>query len=331
MRIEEIKRRLKGKRIAVLMGGTSGERAVSLRSGRNVLRALRSHGLDVVEVDPADPDFIHRLIEERIDLAFIALHGRGGEDGTIQGLLETINIPYTGSRVLASALAMNKVASKRVFRAVGVPTPEFVEINPRMDLEAQCLSAMERIGLPIVVKPTSEGSSIGVTIVREPELLAQVVRKTMIEFGDVFLERFISGREVTVGILGTGEAAYALPILELVPKREFYDYEAKYTPGMTEFILPAPFPDEISRHIQEVALLAHRSLGCRGVSRVDMRVDPKGKPFVTDVNTIPGLTDLSDLPAQARCAGMSYDELILKILESALEDEPNRRRGIGPL
>ncbi len=318
MGLEEIKRKLKGRRIAVLMGGTSGERAVSLRSGRNVLRALRSHGLDAVEIDPADPEFVRSLIDGKIDLAFIALHGRGGEDGAIQGLLESLNIPYTGSGVLASALAMNKVASKRIFQAVGVPTPHFMVIDPSSDLNEQCRLAIEEIGLPIVVKPTSEGSSLGVSIVREVGFLFETVKKTLTQFGDIFLERFIPGREVTVGILGTGEGAYPLPVLELVPKREFYDYEAKYTPGMTRFILPAPFPREIYDHIQEVALMAHRSLGCRGVSRVDMRVDHEGNPFVTDVNTIPGLTDLSDLPAQAKCAGIPYDELILRILESAL-------------
>ncbi|HID56837.1 TPA: D-alanine--D-alanine ligase [Candidatus Poribacteria bacterium] len=319
MELEEIIGRLKGKRIAVLMGGTSGERAVSIRSGRNVLRALLSLGLDAVEVDPADPEFVRTLTDGRVDLAFIALHGRGGEDGSIQGLLESLNIPYTGSGVLASALAMNKVASKRIFLSVGVPTPQFMVIDPSSDLEGQCRLAMERIGLPIVVKPTSEGSSLGVSIVRERELLFEIVKKTLAQFGDIFLEKYIPGREVTVGILGTGKRAYPLPVLELVPKKEFYDYEAKYTPGMTRFVLPAPFPIGIYERIQEVALMAHRSLGCRGVSRVDMRVDLKGNPFVTDVNTIPGLTDLSDLPAQAECAGIPYDELILRILESALE------------
>jgi len=320
MELEEIKRKLRGRRIAVLMGGTSGERAVSLRSGRNVLRALRSHGLDAVEIDPADPDFVRSLIDGKIDLAFIALHGRGGEDGSIQGLLESLNIPYTGSGVLASALAMNKVASKRIFLSVGIPTPQFMVIDPGVDLNEQCRLAIKRIGLPIVVKPTSEGSSLGVSIVKEEAFLLETVRKTLIQFGDIFLERFIPGREVTVGILGTGEGAYPLPVLELVPRREFYDYEAKYTPGMTRFILPAPFPREIYDRIQEVALMAHRALGCKGVSRVDIRVDPEGTPFVTDVNTVPGLTDLSDLPAQAKCAGIPYDELILRILESALAE-----------
>ncbi|RKY05602.1 D-alanine--D-alanine ligase [Candidatus Poribacteria bacterium] len=319
MRVDEVRRRLKGKRIAVLMGGTSGERAVSLRSGRNVLNALRRQGLEAEGLDPADPDFVERLMRGGFDIAFIALHGRGGEDGTIQGLLEVLGIPYTGSGVLASALAMNKVAAKRIFLSTGVPTPKFATIDPGGDIELQCQEAVELLGLPIVVKPTSEGSSLGVTIVRSAEDLPAVVRKTIAEYRDVFLEEFIPGREVTVGVLGTGDEAWALPILELRPKKEFYDYEAKYTPGMTEFVIPAPFPREVEERIVEAALGAHRSLGCRDLSRVDMRVHPERGPFVTDVNTIPGLTDLSDLPAQAEAAGISYDELILIILGSALE------------
>ena len=318
MRVDEVRRKLKGKRIAVLMGGTSGERAVSLRSGRNVLNALRRQGLEAEGLDPADPDFVERLMRGGFDIAFIALHGRGGEDGTIQGLLEVLGIPYTGSGVLASALAMNKVAAKRIFLSTGVPTPKFATIDPGGDIELQCQEAVELLGLPIVVKPTSEGSSLGVTIVRSAEDLPAVVRKTIAEYRDVFLEEFIPGREVTVGVLGTGDGAWALPILELRPKKEFYDYEAKYTRGETEFVIPARVGRRVEKKVKELALKVHRLIGCRGFSRVDLVIKDSRRPYVLEINTLPGLTDMSDLPAEAEAVGISYDELVFRILANAL-------------
>lgn len=308
-----------GKKIAVLMGGKSGEREVSLRSGQAALEALIRQGLDAVKIDAADDHLVEKLNSNEIDIVFIALHGKGGEDGKIQGLLESLGLSYTGSRVLASALAMDKVISKLVFNAANVPTPDFVPVDSELGMEKQCDEAINRLELPVVIKPIAEGSSLGVSIVKERAEVLPIAEKTLQQYDDIFFEKYIKGKEVTVGLLGTNENLRALPVLELVPKKEFYDYEAKYTKGMTEFILPARLSAELTTKVQKIGLSAHKALGCHGMSRVDMMVDSVDEqPYVTDVNTIPGLTDLSDLPAEAETAGISYDELILEILSSAI-------------
>ncbi len=304
-----------GKQIAVLMGGKSGEREVSLRSGKGVVESLRRQELEIVPVDAKDEDLAEQL--KGVDVVFIALHGTYGEDGVIQGFLESLSLPYTGSGVLASALAMHKVMSKRIFVTTGVPTPEFY-YEPEEDIARQCEAAEKLLGLPIVLKPTSEGSSLGVSIVKNSDELKEVARETQKQFKDIFFEKYIKGAEVTVGLLGTGKNLRALPVLELVPKKEFYDYEAKYTKGLTEFIIPARLSTELTTKVKNIALKAHKVLGCRGMSRVDMHIDKEGNAYVTDVNTIPGLTELSDLPAQAKAVGMSYDELVLEILNSVI-------------
>ena len=308
--------KLKNKKIAVLMGGRSGEREVSLMSGKRVLDSLKSQGFKAISLDP-DEKLIENIKKNRIDIAYIMLHGKFGEDGTVQGLLEHFGIPYTGSKILASALAMNKVASKRIFQATGIPTPQYLTIDPDANISKQCEKIKRIFPFPLVVKPTSEGSSLGVTIVKEEEKLEKVLLGTVEKFKDVFIEEYIKGREVTVGILGSGDGLTALPILELKPKAEFYDYKAKYTEGGTDFILPARLPKDLYKHTQETALRAHRALGCYGVSRVDIIVSGDHTPYVHEVNTIPGMTDRSDLPAEAQCAGISFDELVVKILESA--------------
>ncbi len=305
---------LKGKRIAVLMGGQSREREVSLRSGERVLKSLKKQGFWAVRLD-SDKDLVTKLKEKGIDIVFIALHGRFGEDGCIQGLLEILGIPYTGSKVLASALAMNKVASKRMFSAIGIPTPPYWVIERDRDLEEQSGKILRDIYPPLVIKPTNEGSSIGIKIIRREEELLPAIEETVKIYGDVFVEEFILGKTVTVGIL----KEEALPILELAPKSDFYDYEAKYTEGMTEFIIPARLEEKIYKETQMTALSAHKALGCHGFSRVDVIVSPEGIPYVHDVNTIPGLTSLSDLPAQAKAAGIDYDTLIFRMLETAIE------------
>ena len=304
---------IKKLKVAVLCGGRSGEREVSLRSGKNVFESLKRQKFDVIQLD-TDGDLIAKLKKNKIDVVFIVLHGKGGEDGTIQGLLEIAQIPYTGSGVLASALAMNKVASKRIFQAVGIPTPKFIEVEPYSDFKKEAERVRRIFPYPMVVKPTSEGSSLGVTIVRKDDDLEKILVETVGQHGDAFIEEFIKGREVTVGILGEE----ALPILELVPKSEFYDYRAKYTQGGTEFILPARLAPVLYKRVQETALSAHRALGCRGLSRVDIIVGPDHVPYVHDVNTIPGMTDQSDLPAEAAHAGISFDELVMRILQSAI-------------
>ncbi len=311
------KEQLLQRRIAVLMGGKSGERQVSLRSGARVIAALQRLGTDVIVIDPIDPDWIDQMHAASIDIAFLALHGKGCEDGTIQGVLEAFEFAYTGSGVLASALAMNKVMTKRVLYTMNIPTPNYLTVDPDQRLDPQCEEASDRLGLPLVLKPTSEGSSIGVSIISELPELKRVARKTQHQFGEIFFEKYIRGQEVTVGLLGVKDDLRALPVLELVPKREFYDYEAKYTEGVTEFILPARLSDSLTEQVQEIAINTHKAIGCWGASRVDMRVDADGQPYVMEINTLPGLTALSDLPAQAGAAGISYNELIYEILESA--------------
>ncbi len=308
---------LKNKKIAVLCGGRSGEREVSLRSGKRVFESLKKQKFNVVMLDLED-DLITRLKKNKIDIVYIALHGRPGEDGTVQGMLEVANIPYTGSKVLASALAMNKLAATKIFEASGIATPRSFEIDSGSDV-SQAAERIKRVfPFPLVIKPVAEGSSLGVSIVKEEDDLAKVLDRTVAKYNDIFVEEYIRGREVTVGIIGREEDLQALPVLELVPRKDFYDFEAKYTAGMTEFILPARLSKPLYRRVQETALAAHRALGCWGVSRVDVIVSADDHvPYVHEVNSIPGMTERSDLPAEAAHAGISFDQLVLKILESA--------------
>jgi D-alanine-D-alanine ligase len=283
------------------------------------MATLQRLGADAIAIDPIDGDWMGQLREASIEIVFLgALHGKGGEDGTVQGVLETFEYAYTGSGVLASALAMNKVMTKRVLSATNIPTPNYLAVDPDLSLDPQCEEAVDLLGLPLVLKPTSEGSSVGVSIVKELPELKRLARKTQYEFGEIFFEQYIRGTEVTVGLLGVKTNLRALPVLELVPKREFYDYEAKYTEGMTEFFVPARLSDPLTHRVQEIAVNTHKAIGCWGVSRVDMMIDADGQPYVTEINTLPGLTELSDLPAQAAAVGISYDELIQEILASAM-------------
>ncbi len=297
------------------MGGLSVEREVSLRSGENCFRALASLGYDVVRID-ALRDVGTRLVEARVDVAFLALHGRYGEDGTIQGLLDIMGIPYTGSGVLASALGMHKIAAKKVVAQSGVPTPDFYELGPHEDVRVAAAAIIDRMGVPVMVKPVQEGSSLGVTKCADEDTLAECLENGRQQFGQMFVERFIAGREITVGVLERPEGLQVLPTLELVPKNEFYDYEAKYTHGMTEFILPARLSAETAAEVDRLSVAAFQAIGCRGFGRVDFMVAADETPYFTEINTLPGMTDLSDLPAQAREAGISYSELVELILLS---------------
>jgi D-alanine-D-alanine ligase len=232
-------------------------------------------------------------------------------------MLEVANIPYTGSKVLASALAMNKLAAKRIFDTCNIPTPRYLAIDRQSDLKQEAAKIRRIFPFPLVVKPVSEGSSLGISIVKAEDNLEKVLEKTVHDYQDIFIEEYVKGREVTVGIIGRADDLQALPVLELVPRRDFYDYEAKYTAGLTQFILPARLPKALYRKTQDVALAAHRALGCYGVSRVDIIVAGDQTPYVHEVNSIPGMTEHSDLPAEAKQAGLSFDELAVKILESA--------------
>ena len=307
---------MSSKRVAVLMGGKSAEREVSLRTGARVIGALEAQEFSVFVIDPIDLDWLDRLLSADVDIAFLALHGKGYEDGTIQGVLESFDIPYTGSGILASAIAMNKIVSKQIFETANIPTPKFFTFDPSRDVVAQCQVVADQLGFPVVVKPITEGSSIGVSMVNDVSELQRISIETAKEFGGVFFEQYISGMEISVGLLGIEELR-ALPVLELVPKRDFYDYEAKYTAGMTEFVIPARLLETTTELVQKIALNAHRSVGCRGFSRVDMLVGEFDQPYVIEINTLPGLTELSDLPAQAKAAGISYNQLIGQILSDA--------------
>jgi D-alanine-D-alanine ligase len=306
---------LRTKKIGVVMGGTSRERDISLRSGGKVLESLKRQGFEVAGLRMSQ-NLPYELKKEKIDIVFVTLHGGRGEDGTAQGLFEILELPYTGSGVLSSALAMNKVVSKKIWQYEKIPTPPFYEIDIEERLEEQAEQILEDLKLPLIVKPVCEGSSIGVEIVREEKKLVPVLRKAIIEFKNIFIEKFIEGKEVTVGILGVGDKLRALPVLELKSKTGMYDYQAKYTKGLTEFIIPAQIPEKLYKTTQDIALKTHKSLCCSGFSRVDIIVD-EATPWVHDLNTIPGLTELSDLPAQAQASGLSYDQLILEILSFA--------------
>jgi len=295
-------------RVGILCGGWSREREISLLTGNKVYQSLKRQGYDCVVID-LDRDFAQKILAAKIDCAFICLHGKPGEDGTIQGFLELAGIPYTGSGVLASALGMDKILTKAIFSFYQIPTPEYVVIEKDEDIE----KGIKELGLPLVLKPRYEGSSIGVKILKREEEVIEEVASARKEFCSVFLEKFLKGRIATCGIL----ADKPLPVLELIPKREeFYDYFAKYTEGETLFVCPAEIPDELTKRIQEFALRAHKAIGCRCYSRLDLIIY-EGEPYFLEINTLPGLTELSDLPKEAETAGISYDELIRTILKWA--------------
>lgn len=309
---------MKQHKIGVLMGGLSSEREVSLRSGEAVLAALRDRGYR------ADPIYVDRdldlvLRQSGINAAFIALHGRYGEDGCVQGLLETMGIPYTGSDVLASALAMHKVRAKELFRLNNVPTPAYYVARPD---DADPIARHGDFGYPCVVKPAREGSSVGVTIVHGESELAGALEAAACFDGDILVERYIAGREVSVAVLGDR----ALGAVEIAPKSGFYDYGAKYQKGGSEYFIPPRLSPERYRGILAQAVRAHHALGCRGATRVDLIVADAGNEVVLEVNTIPGMTPTSLLPKIADSAGISFGELCEAILLAATLP-PHRERG----
>ena len=298
-------------RIAVAMGGPSSEREVSLNSGRAVAAALKTVGQDVTEVDLKDED-IAPLIEGGFDVVFVALHGAFGEDGKIQTLLENAGLPYTFSRPAASSLAMDKYVSKVTFNEKGVPTPPFAMPTGR-NVTKELRSFVGEHGWPLVVKPVSQGSSIGVTICEDETALTEAVAAVRDLNDRVLVERYIAGREFTVGILDNE----ALPVIELVTPHAFYDYSAKYVDHTTSYLFDVDLPKETYAEIQSLGLVAHRGLGCRDLSRVDLRMDGDGRLYVLEVNTIPGFTATSLVPKAAKRAGLEFGELCLKLVRMA--------------
>ena len=305
-------------KVAVLMGGRSAERAVSLKSGAMVLAALKKKGVDAHEFDPKDRG-IDALIRERFDRAFVILHGRYGEDGTIQGALELLGVPYTGSGVLASALAMDKWHAKLIWQACGIPTPRSELLARDSDMQA----VATRLGLPLMVKPANEGSSIGMTKVKSARELPEAYALAANYDRVVIAETFVNGVELTVGILGD----QPLPPIKLETPREFYDYEAKYEADDTRYVIPCGLPPDAERIVQDEALFAFKTLGCSGWGRVDLMLDLSGKPYFLEVNTSPGMTDHSLVPMAARHAGLSFEDLCVKILESARVEKGTDRVG----
>ncbi len=299
-------------KVAVLFGGRSAEREISLRSGGGVLAALVRQGVDAHAFDPAQRP-MDDLAREGFERAFIALHGRYGEDGTVQGALELLGIPYTGSGVMASAVAMDKVFTKRVWVTHGLPTPKF-EVVRRGDVLREL---PDRLGLPLILKPPHEGSTIGVSKVAGYSQVKDAFELAARYDDEVLAEQFIEGRELTVALLGRGAGTRALPVIEIVAPGGNYDYQNKYFGDQTKYLCPAPLPDAVAARVREVSVLAYRALDCEGWARADLMLDREDRPWLLEINTSPGMTDHSLVPMAARAVGMSYDALVLEILAGA--------------
>ena len=309
-------------KIGVFMGGPSTEREISLASGKAVYESLSESGLNIAAMDiktDGKEENIRLIKSQKIDLAFIALHGRFGEDGQIQEILDTLKVPYTGSGALASRLAMDKIASRKIFEASGLHVPRY-KTEDRLSYNANWRTQHNGFTLPLVVKPATHGSSIGLSIVDREGCLDKSVDLAFSFDERIIIEEYIRGREVTVGILDE----LALPVIEIIPKKRFFDYEAKYQAGMTDYVVPAELEDEIAQNIQEAALSAHKLLGCYGCSRVDMILSSDNIPFVLEVNTIPGLTLTSLLPKAAKVAGIDFSQLCIKLIRLAYEKTQNK-------
>ncbi|MDI6744041.1 MAG: D-alanine--D-alanine ligase [Thermodesulfovibrionales bacterium] len=322
---------LTDKKIGVLMGGVSSEREVSLRSGSAVFNALKKLGYNAVEIDAAS-NICEVLKKEKIDIAFLVLHGGWGEDGSIQGLLEVMGIPYTGSDVISSAIAMNKSASKKIFLYHKIPVPPFRVVERsalsverfRKNSELRTPNSELKIdfGMPWVVKPASEGSSVGVSIVRDKGQIESALKNGFSYGNEIIIEKYIEGKEVHIGILNNR----VLGGVEVKTSLEFYSYEAKYTAGLTEYILPPKIEEAVYMKARDITLSANKALGCSGATRADLRIDRDGNPYVLEVNTIPGMTETSLLPKIAKEAGLNFSALVEEILKDAIERQQRRHR-----
>jgi len=309
-------------KVAVLMGGQSAEREVSLMSGQGVLKALLTSGVDAHAFDPAERA-LGELKQQGFDRCFIALHGRYGEDGCVQGALELLGIPYTGSGVMASSIAMDKTMTKRVWLAEGLPTPRYVLVQ-RDELGTVDVPALvQALGLPLIVKPAREGSSIGVTKVTEVGQVAEALRQAAQCDADILCEQCIVGDEVTCPVLGEGDAAWALPVIRIVAPQGNYDYQNKYFTDDTQYLVPCGLPAGEEAAIQALVRKAYQVLGCRGWGRLDVMIDATTRqPYLLEINTSPGMTGHSLVPMSARADGMSYEQLCLHLLQRATLDHP---------
>ena len=308
---------MKKQTIGVLLGGSSTEREVSLKTGKGIATALRKNGHSVVEIDFEPRNFIAQLAEFKVDVIFNALHGKFGEDGRVQGFLDICGIPYTGSGVKASSIAMDKNISKELFQFLQVPTPESLLLCKSEDRTDQLERITNGMTLPVIVKPSTQGSSVGVVKVEKLEELPAALEQAFGYDEEILVERFIQGRELTVAFLdGFG----ALPVIEIRPHSGAYDYKSKYTAGMTEYLVPAPISEELTQQIQTIACKVATGFHCRGISRLDIMLGEDGVPYVLEINTIPGMTETSLVPQAAAALNISYEELCEKILQSARHD-----------
>ena len=305
--------------VAVLYGGTSGEREVSLNSGTCCARALEEKGFAVTMIDPASRDDLKRLVEETFDVAFLALHGKGGEDGTMQGFLETLGIPYTGSGILSNAIAINKGKSKELYESAGLRVAASVLVGRNDVLDnADRQEIVDTCGIPCVVKPSTEGSSLGMTIVRDASDLQAALDTALAVDDEAMVEQFIDGIELTVGVMGSDDPT-AFPVIQILSNDdEFYNYHAKYAAGGSTHICPAPISEEATEQAQGMAVAAHAVLGCKGISRTDIMLDEEGRCWVLETNTLPGMTDTSLIPDAARAVGMDFGDVCEKLIEMAL-------------
>ncbi len=304
-------------RVGVLLGGRSGEREISLMSGNGVLQALLSKGVDAYSFDPGlrNPT---ELVAEKFDRIFISLHGRYGEDGTIQGLLELLELPYTGSGVLASALAIDKIATKQIWISNGLSTPEFEELTVNSDWHA----VVKHLGLPLIVKPAHEGSSLGLTKVRSVDELPAAYQLAAGLDKKVIAETCIIGDELTCPLVGQGNTAEALPVIKIIPPQANYDFHNKYFSDETQYLCPTGLAPEVNAAVQDLALAAYKTLGCRTWGRADVMLDQAtGKPYLLEMNTSPGMTSHSLVPMAAKAAGIEYADLVLWLLSQTLQQE----------
>ena len=303
--------------VVLLAGGTSGEKEISQASGDGAFGALTEAGFEVTRLDPANKDDLNSLIKDEYDVAFLALHGKGGEDGTIQGMLQLLGIPYTGSGVLASATAMDKARSKVFYEKAGIPIIPGLDIRLGEEIDLEAIK--QKVGIPCVVKPATEGSSLGLRIVQEEDELQEAIDYVLTVDDKIVIEKFVKGTETTVAVLGNNDLE-ALPVIEIVPlAADTYDFESKYAPGGCKHICPARLDEDITGTLHELAKKAHHALGCRGVSRTDFIVDEEGNPWILETNTIPGMTPTSLLPDTAGVAGYTFPELCIKLVDFALE------------
>lgn len=310
-------------KVALIAGGTSGERTVSLASKEGAQTALEQAGYQVEWFDPADKTDLVRLIEGDHDVAFLALHGKGGEDGTIQGFLEIIGMPYTGSGVFSSALCIDKQKAKTFYEANGVKTPASAYVRDGDPFNAA--EIVQELGQKCVVKAATEGSSLGIYIVEGADAVEQAIQEALELDSAVLIEQYIAGTELTVVVLGEGDGATALPIIEIIPRAESYDYDSKYAPGGSEHICPARLSAEDTERIKATAVAAHNALSCQGVSRTDFILDEEGNAWVLETNTLPGMTTTSLLPDAARAAGISFPDLCTQLIESAFKRQSSRK------